>query len=83
MIASVMEELFSEREIRTLKLVNTHQEISVSMVFKLLKITGLLTILTILIIKPAPQVLSKELIHFNIKIRDAIAMRPKQLFPPA
>lgn len=83
MIASVTEELFSERETSTLKLVNTCQEILVSMVSKLLKITGLLTILTTLIIKPATQVCSKVLTHFLIKIRDAIAMRPNKLYPPA
>lgn len=81
-IASVMEELFLVKEIRTLNLVTLHWLILVSTVFRQLEITGLLTVSTTLGIKPVVNKLSKTPTHFLIKIRDAIVTKRVSLFPP-
>jgi len=81
-IASVMEELFMAKEIRMLNLVTLHWLILVSMVFRQLIITGLLTVSTTLGIKLVVTKLSKIPTHFLIKIRDAIVTKRVSLFQP-
>jgi hypothetical protein len=79
MIASVTEELFSVKEIRELPQLKV-QETLVLTVLWLLKITGLLTTSITLNINLATLKLLKVLIHFLIKIRDVIVMKPINLF---
>lgn len=77
--AFVTVELFSEKGIRVV-LNQKEQEILVLMVSKLQEITGLSTILTILITKPAHHLYSNLLILYNIKIKDAIVMNLMKKF---
>jgi hypothetical protein len=74
-IVYVTVELSTVKEIRTPRVVITHQRISVLMELKLPRTFGLLTTSTTPSTRLVDQPFSRQLTHFLIKIRDVIVTK--------